>query len=73
MFSNEYVLNVLMNNGIDEMYLEDMEGVESGSEEWMDVISEIIGKDSYGDISEEDDKKIMEFIKIMNGMGIEFI
>jgi hypothetical protein len=73
MFSNEYVLNVLMNNGIDEMYLEDMEGVESGSEEWMDVVSEVIGKDSYGDISEEDDKKIMEFIKIMNGMGIEFI
>ena len=28
---------------------------------------------TVNEISEEDDKKIMEFIKIMNRMGIEFI
>lgn len=73
----DYVMEVLSNNGIDKDYLDEMDGmVEGGSEEWMDVLSEITGKDAYdasieGDFTEEDNKKIMEFINIMEENGIE--
>jgi len=72
-----YVLEVLSNNGIDDCYFEEMGGkeIEGGSEEWMDVISEIIGKNSYDDSewAEGDNKKIMEFIRVMEINGIELI
>jgi len=72
-----YVLEVLSNNGIDNCYFEEMGGkeIEGGSEEWMDVISEVIGKSSYDDSEweEGDNEKIMEFIKVMEINGIELI
>lgn len=72
-----YVLEVLNNCGIDEDYFESMGGreIEDGSEEWMDVISEIINKDSYEveELSDEDCKLIMKFRNIVEENGIEFV
>jgi len=72
-----YVMEVLNNCGIDEDYFESMGGreIEDGSEEWMEVISEIIGKNSYEveELSDEDCKLIMEFRSIVEENGIEFI
>ena len=72
-----YVMKVLNNCGIDDNYFDSMGGkeVEDGSEEWMEVVSEIIGKDIFeveGDLSEEDFKLVMEFRSVMEENGIEF-
>jgi hypothetical protein len=74
-FSPEQVTQILANNGINDNYLDEMEGVESGSDEWMDVVSEITGKDAYGNsgLTAEEQAKLTNFMKIMKGMGIEFI
>jgi hypothetical protein len=72
-----YVMKVLNNCGIDEDYFESMGGreIEDGSEEWMEVISEIINKNSYEveELSDEDCKLIMKFRNIVEENGIEFI
>jgi hypothetical protein len=72
-----YVLEVLNNCGIDEDYFESMGGreIEDGSEEWMEVISEIIGKNSYEieEVSDVDFKLIMKFRNIVEEIGIEFV
>ena len=72
-----YVLEVLNNCGIDEDYFESMGGreIEDGSEEWMEVISEIIGKNSYEieEVSDKDFKLIMKFRNIVEEIGIEFV
>jgi hypothetical protein len=62
-----YVMDVLVRNGISDEYLDrNGDEVELGSEEWMDVVSEIVGKDSYVDeLSDEDNRKIEEFMRIM--------
>lgn len=74
--NKQYVTQVLLNNGIDANYLIDMDNeVESGSDEWMGVISEIIGKDAYDSsvITNDDYKKVKEFMRIMNiELGISF-
>ena len=72
-----YVMKVLNNCGIDDNYFDSMGGkeVEDGSEEWMEVVSEIIGKNIFeveGDLSEEDFKLVMEFRNVMEENGIEF-
>ena len=72
-----YVMKVLNNCGINEDYFESMGGreIEDGSEEWMEVISEIINKNSYEveELSDEDCKLIMEFRNIVVENGIEFV
>jgi hypothetical protein len=72
-----YVMKVLNNCGINEDYFESMGGreIEDGSEEWMEVISEIINKNSYEveELSDEDCKLIMKFRNIVEGIGIEFV
>ena len=72
-----YVMKVLNNCGIDEDYFESMGGreIEDGSEEWMEVISEIINKNSYEveELSDEDCKLIMKFRNIVEENGIEFV
>ena len=68
-----YVMEVLNNNGVDQDYLEDNDNeIEGGSEEWMDIVSEIIGKSAYNDSEwdEGDSEKIMEFIRVMETQGI---
>ena len=70
------VMAVLNRNGIDEDYFESMGGkeVESGTEEWLDVLSDITGKDAYeGEFTPEDDKLIQKFISDMEDLGIELI
>ena len=74
-----YVLSILANNGIDDDYFESMGGkeIESGTEEWIGVISDIIGKDIYDDpnydFSDEETDKIQQFINKLSDMGIELI
>ena len=70
------VMKVLNNNGIDEKYFEDMGGreIEMGCVEWVDTLCEITGKDVYEeDIDEEDDKKITQFVEIIEANGIIFV
>ena len=70
------IMAVLNRNGIDEDYFESMGGkeVESGTEEWLDVLSDITGKDAYeGEFTPEDDKLIQKFISDMEALGIELI
>ena len=70
------VMKVLNNNGIDEEYFEDMGGreIEMGCVEWVDTLCEITGKDVYEeDIDEEDDKKITQFVEIIEANGIIFV
>ena len=69
------VMAVLNRNGIDEDYFESMgeKAVEMGSEEWMDVLSDITGKNAYNDeFTPEDDELIQKFISDMEALGIEF-
>jgi len=68
------VMDVLRRNGIDEDYFESMGGkeIEGGSEEWLDVLSDITGKDAYqGNFDDEDDEKIRDFIEKLDELGIE--
>jgi hypothetical protein len=70
------VMKVLNNNGIDEKYFEDMGGreIEMGCVEWVDTLCEITGKYVYEeDIDEEDDKKITQFVEIIEANGIIFV
>ena len=70
-----YVLKVLNNNGINEEYLSYNDNmIEGGTEEWMDVLSEICdGIDVYNiDLNKEQLDKIEEFIRVMEEeIGIE--
>jgi hypothetical protein len=69
-------MKVLNNNGIDEKYFEDMGGreIEMGCVEWVDTLCEITGKYVYEeDIDEEDDKKITQFVEIIEANGIIFV
>jgi hypothetical protein len=69
-----YVMEVLNNNGIDQDYLNDNDNyIEAGTEEWMDVLGDIIGKNAYevDEIEDEDHELVMEFIKVMEENGIE--
>ena len=73
-FSDNFVKQLLSNNGIDEDYLEDMGGIESGSEEWMDVLSELTGKNAYGtDFDKDDNEKIKKLVIVLNKMGIDLV
>jgi len=68
------VMDVLRRNGIDEDYFESMGGkeIEGGSEEWLDVVSDITGKDAYqGNFDDEDDEKIRDFMEKLDELGIE--
>jgi hypothetical protein len=70
------IMDILRRNGIDEDYFESMGGkeIESGGEEWMDVISDITGKNAYesDDFDDEDDEKIRDFMEKLDELGIEF-
>jgi hypothetical protein len=71
----DYVKQILNANGItDEVLAENDNSFESGTEEWMLVISDIIGRDAFGldefDIAEDEHNRILEFISVMNQNGI---
>ena len=69
------VLNLLNNNGVNKEYLEDMEGIESGSSEWMGILSELLNKDVYvEEISDEENEVVMELIGYLyNELNIDFV
>ena len=72
--TRDEVKSILENNGINSEYLEDTDNeVIGGTEEWMDVIEEITGKDPYNDtMGEEESKVINKFIDIMeNELNIQ--
>jgi hypothetical protein len=71
--NESYVLKVLnMYYNTDEMEEIMEDGIESGTEGWLDTLSEVIGKSAYNDSEweEGDNERIMEFINVMEGMGI---
>ena len=78
-FTHENVLEILFNNGIDDEYFEEMDGlvnkeIEGGSEEWMDVLSDIVGKDVYNEeLSEEDEILVSEFMSVLEEMEISLV
>jgi hypothetical protein len=70
------VLQFLANNGIDDDYFESMGGkeIESGGDEWLEVLSVLTGKDAYTDeFDVEDDKKISDFLITLDRLGIDFV
>jgi hypothetical protein len=74
-FNKKLILNLLSSNGVDKEYLEDMEGIESGSDEWLGILSELVGKDLYSEeLDSNDDKLIREFIEYLEEeLGIELV
>ena len=78
-FTHENVLEILFNNGIDDEYFEEMDGldnkeIEAGSEEWLDVLSDIVGKDVYNEeLSEEDEVLVSEFMSVLEEMEISLV
>ena len=75
-FNDDRVNQILTNNGIDDDYFEDMGGkeIESGGNEWMDVISDLTKKDAYKDtLDANDNSKIQQFISKLEEMGIELV
>jgi hypothetical protein len=71
-----YVLSILVNNGIDDDYFKSMGGkeIEAGDNEWMDVVSDLTNKDAYTDeFTDDDNDKVQQFISKLSDMGIELI
>jgi hypothetical protein len=55
-----------------------MGGIESGSDEWLDTLSDLTGKDAYemsidDSWDEKDNEKIMNLIDTLENMGIELV
>ena len=76
-FTHENVLEILFNNGIDDDYFESMGGkeIELGSEEWMDVLSDVVGFNVYEkEIGEFKDLDLVsEFMGVLGEMEIELV
>ena len=73
---NMDVKTILTNKGIDDDYFESMGGkeIETGTEEWLDVLSDVTGKDAYtAEFDEEDEAKIQAFMQKLEALGIELI
>lgn len=68
----DYVYKTFEDLGMDIDEIE-QEGIESGGEDWMDVVSYITGKDAYDEfaLTEDDHILIQEFISVMGEHGIE--
>ena len=70
------VETILTNNGIDDDYFESMGGkeIETGTEEWLDILSDVTGKDAYiAEFDEADEAKIQAFMQKLEALGIELI
>jgi hypothetical protein len=67
-----YVKQTLNANGItDEVLAENDNTFEAGTEEWMGVVSEVIGRNAYdGELTEDEQRVILYFISVMNQNGI---
>jgi hypothetical protein len=70
------VKTILDNNGIDDDYFESMgeKAIETGTEEWLDILSDVTGKDAYtAEFDKEDEAKIQVFMQKLETLGIELI
>ena len=70
------IKTILDNNGIDDDYFESMGGkeIETGTEEWLGVLSDITGKDAEtAEFDKNDEAKIQAFMKKLEASGIELI
>ena len=70
------IKTILTNNGIDDDYFESMgeKAIETGTEEWLDILSDVTGKDAYtAEFDEEDEAKIQVFMQKLEALGIELI
>ena len=70
------VLQFLADNGIDDDYFKSMGGkeIDGSSNEWLKVLSVLIGKHPYAnDVDVEDDKKIINFLITIDRLGIDFV
>jgi hypothetical protein len=74
--STSDINKLLADNGVDEEYYAGMGGkeIEGGTEEWLDILSDITGKDAYsGEFSKKDDMKIQTFMNHLSRLGIEVV
>ena len=70
------VKTILNNNGIDNDYFKSMgeKSIETGTEEWLDILSDVTGKDAYtAEFDEADEAKIQVFMQKLEALGIELI
>jgi len=70
------IKTILANNGINDDYFESMGGkeIETGTEEWLDILSDVTGKDAYtAEFDEADEAKIQVFMQKLEALGIELI
>jgi hypothetical protein len=69
--TQQYVIDTLAKNGFTSEHYD--QGMEMGSEEWMDIVETITGKNPYDDsvLTEDDNKMIWEFQVVMGELGIE--
>jgi hypothetical protein len=74
--STSDINKLLADNGVDEEYFSAMGGkeIEGGTETWIDIIEDIIGKPyDSNNISKKDDMKIQTFMNHLSRLGIEVV
>ena len=71
--NSDYMHQTFEDLDLDIDMIEEEGGLESGGEDWMDIISYITGKDAYDDstLTEEDYSVIHEFISVMEENELE--
>lgn len=68
-YTPDIVNKILFNNG-----LEGETEIETGTEKWLDILSDILDKDAYSsDVTPEDEIKIKKFTVALEKMGIEVV
>ena len=74
-FTSKEVNKILMDNGVDQEFLDNNDNsMEAGNEPWMSIVSDITGKDAYNDnFTPQDDKTIQNFMSTLEDMGIELV
>lgn len=70
---NAYMYQTFEDLDLDIDMIEEEGGLESGGDDWMEVISYITGKDAYDSdsLTKEDLILIQEFISVMGENGLE--
>jgi hypothetical protein len=74
--STSDINKLLADNGVDEKYYASMGGkeIEGGTETWIDIIEDIIGKPyDSNNTSKKDDMKIQTFMNHLSRLGIEVV
>jgi hypothetical protein len=74
-FTPEEVKAILLKYDVNDEFLEDNDmSLEGGTDPWMDIVSDITGKDAYeAEFTEQDDETVANFESVLNDMGIEVV